>query len=68
MNITYHTNVPKKDSITSVVPHTILNEEIHKFIRELDLPFQRYYYYFNNAIYFFIYLNNGDRIDVEINS
>lgn len=66
MDITYHKEVSKPESLESTIPHSILNEEIQGFIKDrIGIPQIDYYCDFNGH-FTFIYLDNGDRIDVAL--
>lgn len=64
MYITYHKSIqPVGDE--SLIPHEILNEELREFIESKGLK-QDHYAFHDNGMYFFIYLDNGDRVDVTL--
>lgn len=63
--ITYHKEVEKPSDVKSLVPFGILDKHIKSYLEERDL-YQEDYYIDYNAWYCFIYLENGDRIDVEL--
>lgn len=66
MYITYHKEVSKPVGIHSnSLPHIILDKEVRELIEKYDAV-QEFYYWRNNGYYFFIYLDKGDRIDIEL--
>lgn len=67
MYITYHKELTRPKKVNSFIPHQCLNEDIQKFIKEHNCQQVDGYYVDNNGFYFFIYLDNGDRIDVKLN-
>ena len=62
MHITYHKDVQPEGGEISI-NHCILNKEIQDFIKDAD-AIQFYYQYDCNGYYTFLYLDNGDRIDI----
>lgn len=66
MNITYHKEIAKPDGVIASIPHAILDMGIRLFI-DVKGCTQHEYYINHNDWYFFIYLDNGDRIDVALN-
>ena len=66
MYITYHPEITKPDNITSQLPHAVLSEELKSTLKEWDCV-QPKYYFKDNGMYFFLYLDNGDRIDCLCN-
>lgn len=64
MNITYHKEVTTKHTDLGYIPHELLHPNIKAYIETLDVK-QAIYQITCNGYYFFIYLDNGDRIDVE---
>lgn len=65
MYITYHLQIEKPSDVTNTIPHEVLNKEIQDFLKERNC-IQKHYYFFDNGFYFFIYLENGNRVDVEL--
>ena len=65
MYITYHKEVAKPESLESTIPHLVLNEEIQEFLIKRGILQIEYYFHFNGH-FTFIYLDNGDRIDVAL--
>lgn len=63
--ITYHYDVPKTDNIESTISHEVLSLELKEYLERKGVQQERYYFD-DNGYYFFIYLNNGDRVDVSI--
>ena len=63
MHITYHQNTQPKGGEISI-NHCILNKEIQDFIKDTNAT-QLSYIYDCNGYYTFIYLKNGDRIDIS---
>lgn len=62
--ITYHEGIsPKENEI--VFPHAMLDREIRDFLLEQDV-YQDTYLVSSNDYFLFIYLRNGDRVDVAI--
>lgn len=64
MKITYHKDLSFSGNMFKV-PHSVLNKEIQNFINE-HVASQLEYLCSSNGFYFFIYLGNGDRIDVQL--
>ena len=65
MYITYHLNVPlPEDDKTFDFFHSDLNEEIRDYLVNNGLM-QKSYKMFASNYYLFIYLDNGDRVDVK---
>lgn len=64
MYITYHKSVECPEGLSSI-PHQLLCSAVQKFITENNC-LQKFYKVKSNSYYFFIYLNNGDRIDVAL--
>jgi phenolic acid decarboxylase len=68
MHITYHKQIPKDDEVVNTIPHEILCDEVKEFIREQQKIRgkieQKRYYFFDNGWFWFLYLDNGDRIDI----
>jgi hypothetical protein len=67
MYITYHKEIERPNHVNNKISHDVLSTELKKFIIEKDAE-QQSYFFNDNGFYFFIYLDNGDRIDVELNS
>ncbi len=63
MYITYHREVGAPKEYIPMA-HNILNKEIQDFIAEYH-AYQEYYKVRSNASNFFIYLDSGDRIDIQ---
>lgn len=66
MYITYHKEVEKPKDVTAFIPHICLNQDIQNFITEHKCKQIDGYYVDSNGFYFFIYLDNGDRIDCSL--
>lgn len=62
MYITYHKELVVPDKAT-LIAHCALSREIQDYIREANV-LQSFYHINGNGYSLFIYLNNGDRIDV----
>lgn len=68
MYITYHkeVSIPEPESSAiDTIPHIVLSNKIQDFIEARGVKQERYYCY-ENGYYFFIYLDNGDRIDCSL--
>ena len=65
MHITYHVNV-QLDMNATYFPHSCLAKEIQDFIEGRNVRAKEYLLVKSNGYYLFIYLLNGDRIDVEL--
>lgn len=65
MIITYHKEIGKTTKVVNTILHTILSNEVKAFIKEHNVEQERYYFY-DNGFYWFIYLDNGDRIDIQL--
>lgn len=66
MYITYHLELAKPKEITAFIPHKCLHADIQNFIKENNCTQVDGYYVDSNGFYFFIYLDNGNRIDCQI--
>lgn len=67
MYITYHKEIDKPVGIIiQNLPHIVLDDKIRQFIEERGVKQDNYYFKSNNY-YMFIYLDNGDRVDVQLN-
>lgn len=64
MTITYHKDIPVDNHLTRV-PHIMLDKKIRKFIKDKNVK-QDTYPVKANPYWFFIYLDNGDRIDIQV--
>ena len=64
-HITYHYAIPKAEDVTSTIRHEILNEELQVFIEGRGEK-QEQYFFFDNGFFWFLYLDNGNRIDVML--
>lgn len=62
MNITYNKKIKSFEEKTKF-PHCALSEEIKTYIGKKELQ-QKYYLSSRYGAYFFLYFNNGDRIDI----
>ena len=65
MTITYHQEVERPDKVTNTIPHEILSEELKDFLKESNVV-QKKYYFYDNGFFFFLYLDNGDRVDIAV--
>lgn len=65
MIITYHEDISVNGN-TILFPHSCLNKEIQLFLSERNI-FQSFYNVKSNSNFLFIYLDNGNRIDVAFN-
>jgi hypothetical protein len=65
MYITYHKDVVSPGIPVPYIPHNVLDKDIKEFILEKDVE-QKSYEIRSNETHCFIYLNNGDRIDVQL--
>lgn len=65
MYITHHKLVPKPDNVHATLPHEILSDEVRAILAKHGVR-QEKYYFEDNGFYFFIYLDNGDRIDCAL--
>ena len=65
MYITYHRNIIKPTEIKNTIPHIILNKEVQDKLKEVNAV-QTEYFFLNNEFYCFLYLNNGNRLDIEL--
>ena len=64
MLITYHKYIEKPNDL-KVINYLVLNNEIRDFLKERKCV-QETYFFDSNNYYFFIYLDNGDRIDCAL--
>lgn len=66
MYITYHKPNTEYIGDEIYIPYIVLNEKIQDFIlsRAVYQPEYMFYYYTDSR--FSLYLNNGDRIDVQL--
>jgi hypothetical protein len=65
MYITYHVNVPRDTKkVKTSIPHNVLNSVIQSFIIDRGIK-QELYFIDCNGYYTFLYLDNGDRIDIS---
>jgi hypothetical protein len=64
MYITYHQQITL-DPKAEYFPHLCLHRDIQKFIEDHKVK-AKTYLVTTNGYYLFIYLTNGDRIDVEL--
>ena len=65
MYITYHKHIDKSHHVTATIPHEILSDELRAAIAQRGVK-QDKYYFEDNGYFFFIYLDNGDRIDCQL--
>ena len=65
MKFTYHKNVPKPEEVQSTWVWEMLSEELKTFLTDKN-QIQNRYFFEDNGYYVFIYLSNGDRVDVKI--
>jgi hypothetical protein len=65
MYITYHQQIIKPSKITNTIPLVILCKELQDKLKEWNV-IQKRYFFFDNGFYWFLYLDNGDRVDIEI--
>jgi hypothetical protein len=65
MFITYHQEVNRKESITSRIYHECLHPRIQEYLETKGIK-QPMYYINSNNWNTFLYLDNGDRVDIEI--
>jgi hypothetical protein len=65
MKFTYHKNVPKPDDVQSTWYWEMLSEELKSFLTDKNQVQDRYFFE-DNGYYVFIYLSNGDRVDIAI--
>jgi len=65
MYTTYHEAIAKPDDVTSTIPHAVLADEIKAELQQWSVKEAAYFYDWN-GYYFFLYLSNGDRIDVKL--
>lgn len=63
--ITYHKEVPYKGVNEPTLPHCILDDKLKTYLENKEVK-QDSYHFHDNGFYFFIYLNNGDRVDVML--
>jgi hypothetical protein len=61
--ITYHEAITKSEKAITMVPHDVLSEELQDKLVKWNVKEDRYYFH-DNGFYFFLYLSNGDRVDV----
>ena len=64
MKITYHKYIETPKNLR-VINSLVLNNEIRDFLKQKNCVQQTYFFDSNN-FYFFIYLDNGDRIDCSL--
>jgi len=65
MYITYHEEIERPEGVDNNMPHMALNTDIRNYLEERGVA-KRSYYTKMNGYYLFIYLFNGDRIDVKL--
>lgn len=63
--MTYHRLVSKPDDVVNTIPHEVLSELLRGYIESHNVK-QDKYFFEDNGFYFFIYLDNGDRIDYSL--
>lgn len=63
MYITYHQSIERKEEICNQIPFSILSKEIQDKLTEWNVV-QKAYYFDHNGFYSFLYLDNGDRVDI----
>jgi len=66
MYITYHQQIIKLVEVQNTIPLVILCKELQDKLKEWDVIQERYFFD-DNGFYWFIYLDNGDRIDTRLN-
>lgn len=66
MYITYHQQIKKPVEVQNTIPHEILRKELRDKLKEWKVEQERYFFN-DNGFYWFIYLDNGDRIDTRLN-
>jgi len=66
MYITYHQQIIKPVEVQNTIPLVILCKELQDKLKEWDVIQERYFFD-DNGFYWFIYLDNGDRIDTRLN-
>ncbi len=64
MYITYHKEVELKDLTLPLIQHHMLHPDIQAKLAEFDIN-QSAYVIDSNGYYTFLYLDNGDRIDIS---
>ena len=63
--ITYHQSVKRPEDVQNTIPYVLLA----KFIQDKLIEFncvQKAYYFSDNGFYWFLYLDNGDRVDIQL--
>lgn len=65
MYITYHEQLAKPESVISFISAKLLSQDVVEFLNERNIHQDRYYFK-DNGYYVFIYLENGDRIDIQL--
>lgn len=65
MHITYHKEIERPEHITATIPHEILSDALKAALAERGVK-QEKYYFRDNGFYFFLYLDNGDRLDYSL--
>jgi len=65
MYITYHQQIKKTDDVKNTIPHKVLCNELKDKLKEWKVEQERYYF-FDNGFYWFLYLDNGDRVDMSL--
>jgi len=65
MNIKYYKEVFKSSFVLSSMNFNFLNKDIQEFIRKKDVE-QEHYSVLSRKDVLYIYLDNGDRIDVRL--
>jgi hypothetical protein len=68
MNITHHKELVASPSVLDrdmYIPYSLLSEDIKSFLKEKEEIQSRYLVY-DNAYYFFIYTDKGNRVDIEL--
>lgn len=65
MYITYHQQIKKPIEVINTIPHAILCKELQDKLKEWGVVQERYNFD-DNGFYWFLYLDNGDRIDTKL--
>jgi hypothetical protein len=63
--ITYHEAIQKPNNVVNTIPHDLLDDGVKNYI-ELVGAKQDRYHFLDNGFYWFLYLQNGDRIDIKL--
>ena len=65
MYITYHKEIALPESVTEEIAHKLLCSEVLDYLKARDIHQTNYYFHRGNVLYF-LYLDNGDRIDIDL--